>query len=273
MATPAHEAVVYGLRVTGLPTELLLSADGHGYPSLTVHRGLISDVDVRVTADRAVVDAHDGRFLSLDRASGEAVFSGPLLSADDMVHPYFGPIATIANRWAGREAFHAGSFELQNEAWALRAGREGGKSSLLAALSAHGLSVLADDAFITDGTVAFTGPRCIDLREPVPGVVGSLRQVRSASRQRLVLPPAVAQLPVGGWLFLRWSDEIRLEPVAPAQLLRWLAAGRSWRHLHSDPAILLALAAKPAWLLHRPRSWAALDETVRVLTTTLKRPI
>ncbi len=265
--------MVYGLRVTGLAAEdLLLPAGNEQFPTVEVSRGSALSVAAEVTADRAVIDVHDGRFVALDRARGQAVYSGPPLSDDDMVHPYFGPVSGIFSRWAGRESFHAGAFELGGRAWAVRGVREAGKSSLLAALAARGVTVLADDAFITDGAVAYTGPRCIDLRRPVPGVVGAFRHVRAATRHRLLLPAAAAQVPVGGWIFLRWSDEVRLEPVPAQALLGWLAAGRSFRQLDSDPSVLLALAARPAWILHRPRAWSGLEETSDALNATLGAP-
>ena len=108
---------------------------------------------------------------------------------DELVHPYLGAAASVFSRWAGREVFHAGAFICGGLAWAVVGGREAGKSSLLAALAARQLPVLADDLVITDGQDAFCGPRTIDLRRPIPGSSEPVTPARGASRWRVSLPP------------------------------------------------------------------------------------
>ena len=148
-------------------------------------------------------------------------------------------------------------------------GREAGKSSLLAALAARQLPVLADDLVITDGQDAFCGPRTIDLRQPIPGSSEPLTPARDASRWRVALPPMSGAMPLGGWIYLGWSAEVSMRAVPVSVLLARLAAGRIWPALPSDPATLLALAARPAWDLGRPADWARMDETVDLILQTL----
>ncbi|WP_229401324.1 hypothetical protein [Micromonospora okii] len=260
----------YGLRVHGLDgvTELAPARPGDGLPEVTVRQ--VADgppptpapLDHRYGA-RPLADGR--RHLAVDRARRTATFHGPPLAADLLAHPYLAPVATAFNRWAGRETFHAGGFLGGGRAWALAGPRTAGKSSLLAALAARAVPVLADDVLAVDGADAFAGPRCVDLREPVPGAALALRPARDGTRTRVPLPPVPDRVPLGGWFFLRWGDALRLDPVPAADLLARLAAGRSWRELPTDPAALLTLAALPAWDLTRPRDWAGLDEVCRLL--------
>ncbi|SCF19573.1 hypothetical protein GA0070558_1459 [Micromonospora haikouensis] len=132
--------------------------------------------------------------------------------------------------------------------------------------------MLADDIVVVDGGDVLAGPRCVDLREPVPGLDLPTRAVRDATRLRVTLPGIAPRLPLGGWLFLRWGDGPALTPVGPADLLARLAARRSLPELPSDPAALLALAGLPGYDLTRPRDWAALDATHRLLDAALSTP-
>ena len=200
------------------------------------------------------------------------MFHGPAPSPDLVAHPYLAAAATVVNRWAGRETFHSGAFVRHGRAWAVLGPRTAGKSSLLAALAAEGVPVMADDVLVTDGRYGFAGPRCVDLREMVPGLTTDAIRVRRRSRLRVALPPVADRVQLGGWFFLRWGTEPSVVPVAPGDLLARLAASRSWPELPSDPSTLLALAALPAWELNRPRDWSALDATRRLLEATVATP-
>ncbi|MFC5926631.1 hypothetical protein [Micromonospora vulcania] len=211
----------------------------------------------------------DGRTLAVDRLRGTATFYGPPLTPDVLAHPYLAPVATTVNRWAGRETFHSGAFVLDGRAWAVLGPRTAGKSSLLAALAARGVPVLADDILVVDGSDAFAGPRCVDLRQAVPGVALPTRPVRGGERLRVALPPIASRVPLGGWLFLCWGGALALTRLPGTTLLARLAGLRSFGELPSDPAALLSIAALPAWELSRPRDWAALDDTHRLLAETI----
>ncbi|MFF5171784.1 hypothetical protein ACFY3U_04010 [Micromonospora sp. NPDC000089] len=259
----------YGLRVHGLDdvTELLPVRPGDELPEIRVAQVATGPVPEPVPVDErgGVHLLPDGRHLAMDRSRGTAVFHGPPLSTDLLAHPYLAPVATTFNRWAGRETFHAGGFVRDGRAYAVSGPRTAGKSSLLAALAARAVPVVADDVLAVDGPDVFAGPRCIDLREPVPGAPMSTRPARQHTRARMPLPPLAHRIPLGGWFFLHWGDALGLTRVPVVDLLARLAAARSWRQLPSDPAVLLTLAALPAWDLTRPRDWAALDETCRLL--------
>lgn len=266
----------YGLRFTGLP---LGDAVAGGAPSdwplvrlrATKERaGAAPGGGAEIDASRAVIDLGDGlRRLVLDRAAASAVYQGPDLEVDELAHPYLGPTAAVFSRWAGREVFHGGAFVGRGgTAIAVLGARDAGKSTLLAALAARGVAVLADDLLVVDRGAVFAGPRTLDLRA-APGVEltdgGRLAVSRSrgGSRWRIGLPPAPSQLPLGGWVFLRGpSDALTCTPVPATERLQRIASARGYAELPSDPHVVLDLAALPAWDLSFPRSWAALDAAV-----------
>ena len=270
--TPAAGHDVYGLHVTGITGTGLAPAGtprGPGPHRVDIRHAEQDRQPPRFKASQAVLDLPEDRQVLLHRGRGTATFTGPPLSPDEMIHPYLGVAASVFSRWARREVYHAGAFISGGLAWAVVGGREAGKSSLLAALAARRLPVLADDLVITDGQDAFCGPRTIDLRRPMPGSSEAVTPARGASRWRVALPPLSGAVPLGGWIYLRWSAEVAMQAVPASVLLARLAARRIWPALPSDPATLLALAACPAWDLGRPADWARMDETMDLMLRTL----
>ncbi|MEU3455148.1 hypothetical protein ABZ671_16345 [Micromonospora sp. NPDC006766] len=263
----------YGLHIRGLDGVAELPAATHPpgrSRTVTVRqRHAPPPEPVPLDADRMVRVLTDGRTLDLHRRRGTATFYGPPLAPDVLAHPYLGPVAVTVNRWAGRETFHAGAFVHTGRAWVVLGVRTAGKSSLLAALAARGVPVLADDIVVLDGGDVLAGPRCVDLREPIPGVDLTTRPVRQDTRLRITLPAVPQRLPLGGWIFLGWGERPALTPIGPVELLARLAARRSLPELPSDPAGLLALAGLPGYDLTRPRDWAVLDDTCRLLDAAL----
>ncbi len=269
--SPGSPQSAYGMNITGLPrlAELVpATSDG---PTVAIR----IDADRPPPAPRPLDDETgirllaDGRTLALDRAEGSATFYGPPLAPDLIAHPYLAPVATTFNRWAGREAFHAGAFVAGGRAWAVLGPRTAGKSTLMASLAARGSTVLSDDIVVSDGRVAFPGPRCIDLREPPPIPGLDLRLARRDTRQRMLLGDDPAPVVLGGWVFLAWGDELSCTPRSPAALLADLAVRRSYRFLASDPELVLALTTLPAWTLTRPARWSALDAGLTLLEDTV----
>jgi hypothetical protein len=268
------DLVTYGLRFTGL--DLDRGRDTGPPPAGIEHLGRVvlrhqpqGPELPRLDATRAVLSLPERRQLVADRRQSTAIFTGPALSPDELLHPYLGSVASIFHRWAGHEVYHAGAFVCDGLAWAIVGRREAGKSSLLAVLAARGWPVVADDLVITDGGVVWSGPRSVDLRMPVPASTTPLTLARQASRLRMSLTPAPTQIQLGGWIFLQWADQVSMPGVAAATLLPRLARQRTWQALATDPQVLLALSSLPAWDLHRPADWTRMDESVDLLLNTL----
>jgi hypothetical protein len=261
---------LYGLHLAGISSTGLSPAPPAGQPSIDVHHAAQDGRrPAMLSTQEALLDLPGGRQLQLRRRERTATFTGPSLSDDELVHPFLGAAASVFSRWAGREVYHAGAFVSGGLAWAVAGGRGAGKSSLLAALAARGLPVLADDLVVTDGQQAFCGPRTIDLRRPPPGGTASLTRVRGGSRWRLSLPPLPAAVPLGGWVFLHWRTSVAIGAVPASVLLARLAARRTWPALPSDPQTLLALAARPGWDLGRPADWTRMAETIDLMLRAL----
>ncbi|MFI5835421.1 hypothetical protein ACIA5A_17275 [Micromonospora sp. NPDC051300] len=265
---------VYGLNVHGLDDVDELPAYDDTLPDqIPVHVRQVSEgpvpEPVPMTDRYGVWVMPSGRTFVADRDRGTATYHGEPVPPDVLAHPYLAPVATVFNRWAGRDTFHSGAFVHAGVAWAVIGPRTAGKSSLLAALATRGVPVLSDDIVVLDAERVCVGPRCVDLRQPVPGVDPVRRTVRFGSRLRVPLPPAPARTPLGGWLFLHWSDEVSMRQIPGPELLTRLAAARSWSWLTSDPTAVLGIAALPAWDLGRPKDWSALDRTWRLLDGNL----
>lgn len=290
-ADGSGDAFVYGLRfpglagVPGLPPAVDSDPAGPTVTVRQVERPSPPAVAIGPTPARSVRTLQDGRHLELDpyardgRIDGTATFHGAPLEPADLAHPYLTPVASAFTRWNGREAFHSGVVVLHGQAWMARGVRTAGKSSLLAALAGRGIPVLADDMAMTDGAIVHAGPRSIDLRHPVPDVDLPHRPARGGTRHRLPLGAAPRTTPLGGWLFLHWTDdprgEVELRPIPAGTLLSRLARARAYPGWESDPSVLLSLALRPAFDLIRPRRWdavpdvvAAIDECSRPAATT-----
>ncbi len=218
-----------------------------------------------------VIDGEEARFhfageagLRVDRASSRALFTSPTrLSDDELLHPFLAPVGAAFAWWAHREAFHAGAVVIDGRAWAIVGDKGAGKSTLLAALGTAGHPVVCDDMLVLADGMAFAGPRCVDLREPAAEQLGvgecTLRPPEPRWRVRLAPAPPVT--PLAGWIFLAWGEEAGTAPIPASVLLPRLAANRSILVAPGDPAVLLDLAALPAWELRRPAEWSALSDS------------
>jgi hypothetical protein len=280
--------VAYGLEFHGavLGSESvpagLLAPDAPGLPRVEIlherepvgERERAGELEPIIDHQRARFRLADGvRVLSMSRAGARAVFHGPPLAPDQLVHPYLGRVASVYSRWVGREAFHGGALIGEGGAWPVLGASQGGKSTLLAAFVARGGEVLADDLVVVEGNRVFAGPRCVDLRGPAAeGLPGGLplTAVREGTRWRVSLGAVARCLPLAGWVFLSWGKRLELRRIGPADCLGRLAAWRARRQLFSDPAQMLALAGVPAFVLSRPRSWAALPATLDCLVNVLR---
>lgn len=252
---------------------------GTGWPRLEVARVTAESSDGAswIGADRAEIRLVAGDRLRIEREPLRATFTtaSPLSDAA-LVHPYLAPAAAVAAHWLGREAFHAGAVVIDDGVWGVIGAKESGKSSLLAWLALQGYAVFADDSLVVDGAVAFAGPRSIDLRERPAAELGTgepLGSVGDRQRWRLTLSEVPSAGRLRGWVFLAWSDDIRVVPLRPGARLQQIFANRMVRGLAPpDPAALLELAALPAFEFARPRRWnqvaSAAERLVDALSTS-----
>ena len=174
--------------------------------------------------------------------------------------------------WHERETFHAGAFVVAGEVWGVLGKREAGKSSFLASLALGGIPVLCDDVLVLDHLTALAGPRSVDLRadaaqhleagEPL-GIVGT------RERWRLMLDSVPAELPMGGWISLRWGSRIEAAPVRGSDRLRELGAHRGLTLYPAKPGALIELSALPFMTLRRPRRWESGDDAVKCMLDAL----
>jgi hypothetical protein len=266
----------YGFALRGLgrsPRGLLKVPQS--WPELRVSRRTdpVADGAQMLSDDRARLVFEAGGVVDLQREPARAVFRTPRRLADEeLLHPFLGGPAAVVARWLGRESFHAGAFVSGGAAWGLVGERESGKSSVLAQLALEGYEVLVDDVLVVDETIAFAGPRSIDLRGESAARLGAgeaLGVVGARERWRLRLGPAPAELPLGGWVYLAWGDRTEARPLRGAQRLQELGRHRALRVPPARPELLLELAALPTWELRRPRSWASVGDAARCLLETV----
>jgi hypothetical protein len=260
----------YGLRLYGLDFEALIELPtGLAWPGVRVHRevGPPSYEPQRVDTEAANVPLIDGDRALIRRHDRSArLFTSEPTDDGRMLHPFLTAIAVVFAWWDGRHAFHGGAFVGADGAWCLFGGGAEGKSSTLGRISLCGVPVLSDDLIVSSRGQVFAGPRCIDLRHDAAEALGVSSQaspVRGGERLRLGLPPALAEVPLRGLLFLTWGATIELRPVRPTERLLRLSQYRSTATLRSPR--LLDLAATPAWEIQRPPRWGSLEPAVERL--------
>jgi hypothetical protein len=255
--------------------EHLLGAAEPSWPRLDIaaRRGSIDGFRERIDEGGATMILL-GAAAVVRRSPGSAVFTfegEPSLEA--VVHPYLAPVAGLLSHWHGRESIHAGAFVVDGGAWALIAEREGGKSSTLARLALDGVPIAGDDLLVIERGTVFAGPRALDLRRDAARILGvgePMGVLGARERWRLVLEPDGGALPLRGWIFLAWGDDVSIRPVPAGERFRRLVAQRTIRLAPRDPSTLLNLAAQPAFELRRPRSWSSLEAATKVLLASLR---
>jgi hypothetical protein len=226
--------------------------------------GLHVHVDAEIAADgtepvlteaRADLPLIGGGRLRQERDATEAHFHLAARPPDeDLLHPYLAPAAALFWQWAGREAIHAGVFEVGGGAILMLGDKEAGKSTTLAWLATQGgTPVLSDDLAVLDGRDVLVGPRSIDLRVEgsLPGVSEHL--VRSGERHRVRLPAAPPRLPLAGLVVLDWGPDAELAPVGFATRMELIARQRTFPTVAANPTALLELASVPMVRAARPR--------------------
>lgn len=273
---PTAGGVSYGLRFEGLPAGGLLPAGELTWPLIEVRQADTARVGATWFGEEdGLVALRDGtRRVYFERSARRATFCGGRVDPEDLVHPYLAPVGIAFARWSRREAFHAGAFVAGDGAWAVLGDCEAGKSTLLAALTVRGIPVLSDDLVVTDGTLAFAGPRSLDLRtrsdDACLGGALTVSPARRRTRWRARLGAVAPVVPLRGWFYLSWSDRLELRRLSGAENLRRLALSRALPDKASNSSDLLELAVLPAWDVRRPRSWAALPETIERLLSAAR---
>lgn len=264
----------YGLRLEGVEEArpFLVPADP-GWPAFALRQqqeeaGEPGGLD-RVSESSAELQLRSGGRILIDRPAEVITYAGPRqLRVDELVHPYLAPAAAVVAYWLERQSFHAGAFTAEGGVIGLLADREGGKSSTLAWLARHGRQVVCDDMLIVDGQDALAGPRSVDLRPEAATALGAgepLGTVGMRERWRLLLEPVEPSLPLGGWVFLSWGDEVSLERLSASERFARLFAHRGVRLPPRDPDGVLELATLPGWELTRPRNWDSLAHGAELL--------
>lgn len=274
-----HSAVgsatgAYGLRIEGLEgaSQLLVPVCDRS-PTLRIRREVMSPRSTAEFLDDAKAELvlRDGGRILVEREPASATFETPQPLGDStLVHPYLAPVAAVVSHWLERISFHGGAFETDGRAWALLGDREAGKSSTLAHLAVGKTRVLADDMTVIDDGEVLPGPRSVDLREEAAeqlGVGEPIGRVGARDRWRVQIDstPAPARVPLAGFVFLEWGDDVELVRVPPADRVRRLAVHLGVRVPLRDPATLMPLAALPGFVLERPRDWGALADAAALL--------
>jgi hypothetical protein len=180
----------------------------------------------------------------------------------DLVQPGVAHVALPELRALGRVALHAAAIVVDGVAWALIGTRKTGKSTLAYACHRAGVTILTEDVLVLEGLRAFAGPRCLDLRIAVEGA-----DVVRDERHRVTLPPAPAEAPLAGVVYLRWEDEARpaLRPLDPGERLKRLADGTRGDAPWRGDVELLEVAALPGYELCRSQSGRVEDAAALLL--------
>jgi hypothetical protein len=268
----------YGFRLTGIPEPDPLLVDAPpGWPALEVRAHLHTGPAPAEAfgEDSACLPLRTGGWVEFERAAGRVTFwlAEPLPPAA-IAHPLLGVAAIVPAFWLDRESFHAAAFEHDGGAWAVVADREAGKSSLIATLALAGVPVVCDDILVLDRLTALAGPRSVDLREPAAVALGAgepLGRIGDRDRWRLPLGPVAPELPLRGWITLRWSEEPAVRRLGGSDRLRAIAAHRAFLLGTPDPGWLLELSSLPVLEFSRPRRWDAAGEAAQRLLEALTR--
>jgi hypothetical protein len=256
----------YGLRLLGLDgaREMLVPAR-ESWPELAVERrvgGPFNHGVDAVSATKARLQLVNGGEIAIDWTGRRVTVTTPRSPTDaELVHPYLAPVAAIMSYWLMRESFHAGAFVVGDRVWAILGDRESGKSSTLAWLAESGHAIVCDDMLVLDEKTALAGPRSLDLRKEAAEALGvgePLGVVGARERWRLTLEPVRDELPVAGFVFLDWGEQVSARPLLPSERVVRLSTHRGVRLPPRDAARMLTFAGLPGWEITRPRGWDSL---------------
>jgi hypothetical protein len=185
-----------------------------------------------------------------------------------VVAPHLTSAASTIAVWMGRPAIHGGAFLHDGGAWVLLGEKGQGKSTTLACLAGGGVPIMTDDLVVCDGDAVFAGPRCVDLRDEPAQRLHAGRElgiVGTRERWRVDVPACPPTAPLRGWIFLHWGPEIAVERLTPLDRMARLAKQRAIAVPWEDPAVLLDLAAWPAFAWYRPKEWRSVRPALATL--------
>jgi hypothetical protein len=266
----------WGLRLLGLSLDpsLFVQANEDApsvHVSVTVER--YTPRPFQLNASFAEIDLVGRGRVRMDRqARTSELIMSALPTPDEIVHPLLASTAVIMSHWLGRVTLHAGAVLIGGGAWALLGDRTGGKSTTLACLDRRGMSALTDDVLVVDNGLAFSGPRCVDLREEAAHKLGIGRDIGGTGtreRWRVTLGDVAPDYPLRGVVFMEWGDEAAMVRVPVREVLP-----RLFHHLalpyEPNAEGILALAALPAWQWVRPTGWNSFDESMTTMVQRLE---
>lgn len=272
----------YGLAFSGIPfIPQLLEADA-AWPSWKIRweRYLAAPGEPETTSETWDEEQANltcqpaGRMCIERRARRTTLLISDEPDPEALIHPYLASTAIIVGHWLGRASFHAGAFALNGEVWGLLGGRTMGKTSTLMLLHQMGIPVVTDDVLVIEDLMAFSGPRCLDLREDVATRTGDGRYigvVGTRERWRVDLPMVPGRLPMAGWIHLAWSDGgTEVATLSAASRMEALAGNRGFLDTSAPVHGLLDLISLPTLQYSRPHDWdaasAGLTKLVGVLS-------
>lgn len=213
------------------------------------------------SARTSVLGLLSGGHAVFDRSARVARFhKAHAADGHELAHPCLSAVGLVFARWDGRVALHAGAVVVDGVAWGVLGAREAGKSTTLASLALAGHAILCDDLLVTDGHVAFAGPRTVDLRPEAATrleVHAPLVSVRRGERRRLLLGDVAPEVPLGGFVVLGVGDEISVEKVSVPERMAALGNHLTLRQAGLPPG-LLPLVELPMWRVNRSRNWTDL---------------
>lgn len=266
----------YGFAIAGAGDAAhLLNTVPATWPRLTLGQ-LIDDTvseEAQIGEDSARIPLLPEGTLLLERTTGAVTYqlSSPI-GVEALVHPYLAPAAAVHAGWLGWDSYHAAGVVIDGAVWGIAGDRGVGKSTLVAALSARGLEVMADDLCVIQGDRALAGPRTIDLREQSADRFGATRELGVTGmreRWRLDVGPAPLSAPFAGWIYPEWADEVTVASVPLPDRLRRPQENRAATVTPPEPEHALWIAGLPAYAFARPRSWDAMETSMDALLEAL----
>ena len=271
----------YGLRIGGVSDSVRrqLSPVGAGWEPLRLQARVApaGDEPGRGDPDRAHLSLPLvlGGEILLQRAPlvAEVRRHDRLPHDNELLHPYLAYVAGMVAWWLPRECVHGGAFVVDGGVWGVVGSRGSGKSSTLGWLAADGYGIVSDDIVVVRDGRVLAGPRFVDLRAETATALQAgthIGKVGSRERWRLEVDPVSPELPLRGWVFLRWAPEIGVGRMSAAQRLTALQANLALWGNPTNPSGLLELASLPAWELRRPRDWASIGHATHRLLAALR---